>query len=53
MVEKTGPSASKKLQQMALDAHMRRRKLEQQADSKTTRPLLLPDINISGLETAV
>ena len=31
MVERTGPSASRKLHQMALDAHLRWKKLEQQA----------------------
>ena len=38
MVEKTGPSASRKLHQMALDAHLRQKKLEQQASLEATKP---------------
>ena len=63
MVEKTGSSASRKLYQMALDAHLRQRRLEQQASSEASRqsdndsrlpaPLVLPGINILGLETSV
>ena len=47
---------------MALDAHLRRKKLEQEASSEAARhshndseftPLLIPEVNILGLETAI
>ena len=62
MVEKTGPSASRKLHQMALDAHLKQKKLEQRASLEATKPshndleftpLLISEVNILGLETAV
>ena len=62
MVEKTGPSASRKLHQMALDAHLRQKKLEQEASSEAAghshndsefTTLLIREVNILGLETAV
>ena len=48
MVEKTGPIASKKLRQMALDAHLQRKKSSQHQTSPSSEetPLVLPVLKI-------